>query len=172
MLQVVSPTFNAHLAALAASPGASMERHLGSAIEVLSRLAASPGLLDTSACPRKPGGFTRNLIHAAEGVSVWALIWSPGSRTPIHDHHCSCCFGVVAGAIRELWFRPVGADQAILTADHLRRGGYVACMVPEGPNVHQMINDGPEEAISVHIYGYDSDAHTSSIDREYRAGIV
>jgi hypothetical protein len=30
-----------------------------------------------------------------------------------------------------------------------------------------MINEGPEEAISLHIYGYDHTAHASSVARTY-----
>ena len=41
-------------------------------------------------------------------------------------------------------------------------------MTPTKLNIHQMANVSDGEAISLHIYGYDHEAHTTSIDREYR----
>jgi predicted metal-dependent enzyme (double-stranded beta helix superfamily) len=41
-------------------------------------------------------------------------------------------------------------------------------MLPSGPNIHQMANAGQEEAISIHIYGFDHQRHATSVEREYR----
>jgi hypothetical protein len=50
-----------------------------------------------------------------------------------------------------------------------RAPGFVACLLPTGPNIHQMIGAGTGDAVSLHIYGYDHHHHAaSSIDREYR----
>lgn len=144
------------------------DTYLASARATLRFLTDHPTLIDTAALPRKPQGYTRNLIHAGKSVSVWALVWSAGSRTPIHDHHCSCCFGVLQGTVRESWFHAVDSTHAVIRASEVRAPGFVACMMPTGPNIHQMINDGPDDAVSIHIYGYDHDAHPSSVDREYR----
>jgi len=145
-----------------------LDRYLLSARQTLANLIARPNLLDRMHLERKVGGFTRNLICGDERTSAWAIVWAPGAATPIHDHHCSCCFGVVSGALREVWFDAIDANRAIRTAEHDRLPGFVAAMMPTGPNIHQMINVGAEEAISIHIYGYDHRACSSSIDREYQ----
>ena len=144
------------------------KQYLISARATLEQLASVPDLLDNIKLERKPGDYTRNLIFSDDQMSVWALVWAPGACTPIHDHHCSCCFAVLSGAIREIWFNTVGDVRAIKTAEHLRTPGYLAAMMPSGPNTHQMRNDGPEEAISIHIYGYDHRMHASSVKREYQ----
>jgi len=117
---------------------------------------------------RIPGGYARTLLFGKNGISVWAITWSPGSQTSVHDHHCSCCFGLWSGTLREVWFRALGDAEAAVTGEAIREPGYVACMMPSGPNLHQMLNSGPDEAISIHVYGYDHEVETSSIKREYR----
>ena len=67
----------------------------------------------TKKLERKPGGYARNLLAGDDEVSVWAIAWSPGSATSIHDHHCSCCFGVVSGTDTETWFRYIGQSRAV-----------------------------------------------------------
>ena len=82
-----------------------------------------------------------------------------------HDHHCSCCFGVVRGKLSELWFRVLDERRAAVTRVATRGPGYVASMLPSGPNIHQMINEGAEVAVSIHIYGFDHRLCGSSIRR-------
>jgi predicted metal-dependent enzyme (double-stranded beta helix superfamily) len=145
-----------------------VDRYLVSARETLARLVATPGLLDNITLERAPAGYARNLIFGDDQMSAWALVWSPGARTPIHDHHCSCCFAILSGTIREIRFNAVDDHRATKAAEHIRTPGFVASMMPSGPNIHQMINDGPQDAISIHIYGYDHRMFSSSVHREYR----
>ncbi|CAM5762815.1 cysteine dioxygenase [Bosea minatitlanensis] len=143
--------------------------YLAAARAVLRELVARPQLIQRLPLERKPGVYARNLLAGDEGVSVWAMVWGAGSATSIHDHHCSCCFGVVSGTITETWYRAIDATRAVPTAEQQREPGYVACMLPSGPNIHRMRNVGPGEAISIHIYGFDHELHASSIETEYVA---
>ena len=143
-------------------------QYLLAARETLVRLMRTPGLTEAMKLSRRPGFYTRNLLFGDDRMSVWALVWSPGSHTPIHDHHCSCCFGILTGSIREISFKSRGGTCAIKIGETNRQAGYIASMIPTGPNIHQMINDGAEDAISLHIYGYDHRMHGSSVHREYR----
>ncbi len=95
------------------------------------------------------------------------MVWAPGTVTPVHDHHCSCCFGLLRGSLRETWYRPISDTHAVATLDTVRQPGFVACMMPSGPNLHRITNDGPEAAVSIHVYGYDHRAQDSSIHRTY-----
>lgn len=143
--------------------------YLAAARRVLEELVAVPDLVLRLPLLRKPGGYARNLLAGNEAVSVWAMVWAEGCATSIHDHHCSCCFGVVSGTVTETWYRAIDARRAVATAEHARAPGYVACMLPSGPNIHRMRNDGPGEAISIHIYGFDHEVRASSIETEYEA---
>jgi predicted metal-dependent enzyme (double-stranded beta helix superfamily) len=151
----------------AASRGTALD-YLANARAVLERLVARPTLLDGVELVRKPGSYARNLLFGDDEISVWAIVWMPGARTSIHDHHCSCCFGVLAGQMREIRFRAFNESQAVITGEKVRQPGYVTCMLPSGPNIHQMVNDTDQEAISLHIYGFDHRLHASSVDREYQ----
>ncbi|MEP9380582.1 cysteine dioxygenase family protein [Aquabacter sp. CN5-332] len=142
--------------------------YLSAARETLESLVARPGLLDGIPLQRRPGGYERNLIYGDDDISVLAMVWAEGARTSIHDHHCSCCFGVLLGAIEEVRFKTLDEAQAVPTMQATRGPGFVACLLPTGPNIHQMINTGMGDAVSLHIYGYDHHLHASSIEREYR----
>jgi predicted metal-dependent enzyme (double-stranded beta helix superfamily) len=144
------------------------ETYLGRARATLHDIIADPHLLDRIDLTRDDSRYTRTLLFGDGQMSVWAILWPPGSQTCIHDHHCSCCFGVARGSLKEIWFRAVGDQEVVIDAVAHREPGYVAAMLPTGPNIHQMINDGDRDAVSVHIYGFDHAMHASSIRREYR----
>lgn len=157
------------LRSLRADEGTLSQDYLAAARGVLRELVTMPGLLHSLPLERKPGCYARNLLAGDTDVSVWAMVWDEGSTTCIHDHHCSCCFGVLSGTITETWYRAVSAIEAVPTGEQRRESGYVACMLPSGPNIHRMRNAGPGEAISIHIYGFDHRVHASSIETEYTA---
>jgi predicted metal-dependent enzyme (double-stranded beta helix superfamily) len=144
------------------------DQYLSSARETLVQLISNPTLIRPDQLARAPGAFTRNLLFGDERMGAWALVWSPGSRTPIHDHHCSCCFAVLTGTIREISFNAINDSHAVRTDEVIHHAGYIASMMPTGPNIHQMVNEGTHEAISIHIYGYDHRRHRSSVHREYQ----
>lgn len=156
------------MAALARSAGGPPRAYLAAARTTLSKLLARADLLDRVVLDRRPGGFTRNLLFGQGRMSVWAIVWSPGATTPVHDHHCSCCFGVLGGRVRETWYRAISDTHAVAVGEAVRAPGHIACMMPSGPNLHRMTNDGPFEAVSLHVYGYDHEVHATSIERTYR----
>jgi predicted metal-dependent enzyme (double-stranded beta helix superfamily) len=155
---MTQPTVSAEMAAMMADLAVSARRtpdaYLASARATLLRLLARPELLDPSRLTAHGEGLSRNLLFGTEALSVWAMVWAPGAITPVHDHHCSCCFGLLRGNLRETWYA-------------VRTPGFVACMMPSGPNLHRIANDGPEAAVSIHVYGYDHRVQASSIHRTY-----
>jgi len=159
------------LRGLRTSAGTCSRDYLAAARSVLNELVVVPDLIQRLPLLRKPGGYTRNLLAGNDTVSVWAMVWGEGATTSIHDHHCSCCFGVVSGAVTETWYRAIDASRAVPTEEYDRQMGYVACMLPSGPNIHRMQNRGVGDAISIHIYGYDHQLHGSSVETEYAAVI-
>lgn len=157
------------LRSLRTDEGTLSRDYLAAARTVLRELVALPDLVQRLPLERKPGGYTRNLLAGNNAVSVWAIVWAEGATTCIHDHHCSCCFGVVTGTVTETWYRAIDATRAVPTEEQERQAGYVACMLPSGPNIHRMRNLGAGDAISIHIYGFDHEAHASSIETQYTA---
>jgi predicted metal-dependent enzyme (double-stranded beta helix superfamily) len=143
------------------------DSYLAHARATLDAIIARPELIERVQLERNGERYARTLLFGDSQMSVWAILWPPGARTSIHDHHCSCCFGVVSGVLSELRFRPVGPGQVVVDAILHRERGFVAAMLPSGPNIHQMANEGTEDALSVHIYGFDHTMHASSIHHEY-----
>jgi predicted metal-dependent enzyme (double-stranded beta helix superfamily) len=140
--------------------------YLTQAQRVLVSISA-PKLLHAVALVRELKGYARTLIYGGQETSVWAFAWAPGCATTIHDHHCSCCYAVMEGQLTECWFCSVQPCKAAMISTHQRKAGFVAAMLPTQPNIHQMRNDTSQEAISLHIYGYEKSARSSSIEREY-----
>ena len=168
MPQTTIPTdVEAMMASLARSAGRSPEAYLAAARATLVRILTQPDLLDPSRLVGRGPGLSRNLLFGTKAISVWAMVWAPGAVTPVHDHHCSCCFGLLRGRLRETWYRPISETHAVATQDVVREPGFVACMMPSGPNLHRIANDGPDAAVSIHVYGYDHRAQDSSIHRTY-----
>jgi predicted metal-dependent enzyme (double-stranded beta helix superfamily) len=134
----------------------------------LESLLRRPDCLAGVELARKSGGYARTLLFGDDQLSLWAMVWDVGAKTSIHDHHCSCCFGVLTGALTEIEFKAIDEATAIMTSQAVRTARHIACMTPTGPNLHQVVNDQPREAISLHIYGYDPATRDTSVHREYK----
>jgi predicted metal-dependent enzyme (double-stranded beta helix superfamily) len=103
--------------------------------------------------------------------SVVALVWRPGQATPIHDHIAWCVSGVIQGAEHEAryllrddgWLEEAGTSINVI--------GEVSSLAPPG-DIHRVHNDGPQAAISLHIYGTDVSRVGSSVRRVYNRPVV
>lgn len=144
----------------------------GSPQAMLEHVAARPELICDLDLERKPGSFARTLLWGDAGTSVWAMVWDSGARTAIHDHHCSCAFGIVSGRLTEFRFRALDEVRVAKTWETVHRPGDIASLAMTRPNIHQMVNDSGAVAISLHIYGFDHRVHASSVDREYVAAPI
>ena len=130
-----------------------MQRLLGAADAFLSPAHLRPD----------PKGYARNAIHLpADGrLSLYALVWSPGQWTPVHDHGSWGVVGVARGVLEERSFlSPAGAirrDDGI----RLERGGVVllgpgsvSTFVPNPDHIHMTgVPPERETAVSLHLYG-------------------
>ncbi|WP_243792640.1 cysteine dioxygenase family protein [Saccharopolyspora gloriosae] len=93
---------------------------------------------------RWAGLLERTATHEA-----WLLSWLPGQRTELHDHSgATGAFTVVSGNVTERVVRTAGA--APVEEWHTLETGQSRVFGPD--YVHQVINDGPDPAITVHVY--------------------
>ena len=140
--------------------------------ERLKTLLAADGWL--ARAHQLPGRDTyrQHLLHVSESrrLSVVALVWLPGQRTPIHDHVSWCVVGVYRGVERETHYRlierdgqrrlaPVGTFEA--------RAGHVEALVPPAENIHSVAAAGATKTISIHVYGADIQRLGTSILRRF-----
>jgi predicted metal-dependent enzyme (double-stranded beta helix superfamily) len=94
------------------------------------------------------------------------LTWPPGCQTPIHNHHCSCAFGVYRGRIDEIVYaQDPDSGGVVESSRFVRDAGFVGGAPPRAGYVHEMLNTGSHVAVSLHIYAYRPDDHPDSIER-------
>jgi predicted metal-dependent enzyme (double-stranded beta helix superfamily) len=123
---------------------------------------------------RAPGtdSYRQHLLHVSSDrrLSVVALVWRPGQRTPIHDHVAWCVVGVYRGVELETRYRLVEVEgrsclQPVGTIEAYP--GHVEALVPPAGDIHAVTAGGHEETISIHIYGADIERLGSSVYRRF-----
>ncbi len=135
--------------------------------------AAAPLMLALAGCGSKlltadqkredPVTYARNAIHlgAADGISLFALVWQPGQWTPIHDHSTWGVVGVLEGVLEERNYIPAGNKVDDSEKIELQPGGItllapgaVSTFVPNPDHIHITgVPEDREPAISLHLYG-------------------
>lgn len=83
------------------------------------------------------------LVDRTPGQEVWLMSWLPGQATGLHDHGAAAgAFTVVSGELTE--------HVAHRGVTHPVRVGQSRVF---GPGyVHDVRNDGPDPAVSIHVY--------------------
>src|SRR3954452_7688930 len=116
--------------------------------------------------------YTQHLLHVSScrRLSIVALVWLPGQRTPIHDHVSWCVVGVLQGRERETRYRAVEVDgrpclEAVGTVD--ADPGHVEVIVPPVADIHAVTAGATGPTISIHVYGADVRRLGSSILRRF-----
>lgn len=86
--------------------------------------------------------FATLLDHTDEH-EIWLMSWLPGQSTDLHDHGSATgAFTIVSGVLTEKVMR-TGAMLEL-------RPGQSRVFAPH--YVHQVSNDGPDPAVSIHVY--------------------
>jgi 3-mercaptopropionate dioxygenase len=123
---------------------------------------------------QRPGAdsYRQHLLHVSptRRLSVVALVWQPGQRTPIHDHIAWCIVGVYRGIEREIRYRLVEEDgeQCLLPTGSVQaEPGHVEALVAPAEDIHCVTAGGDEKAISIHVYGADIERRGTSIYRRF-----
>lgn len=85
-------------------------------------------------------------IDAGPDAEAWLLMWTPGQGTGLHDHGgASGCFTVLRAAI---WETTVDADGAERVARY--EVGDIRGF--DGDVIHDVRNEGPVGAVTLHLY--------------------
>jgi predicted metal-dependent enzyme (double-stranded beta helix superfamily) len=100
-------------------------------------------------------------------VSIVALVWLPGQRTPIHDHVSWYVVGIYEGRECEIRYRAVGRHLeevgSIRRAPRPRRGDRASSKA----DIHAVTAVGDEPTISIHVYDADIECRGTSIYRRF-----
>ncbi|RCW39159.1 cysteine dioxygenase type I [Halopolyspora algeriensis] len=97
-----------------------------------------------------PDGRWFTVLERTDEHEAWLMSWLPGQHTDLHDHGGAAGgFTIVSGALSERAIRMDTAGRPVEALHSLVAGHSRAF----GPNyVHQVRNDGPDPAISIHVY--------------------
>jgi 3-mercaptopropionate dioxygenase len=138
----------------------------------LAQLNRDADWLPVSARQPSDEGYVQHVLHVAPdgGFSVCSLVWKPGQSTPVHDHVAWCVVGVYEGVEREIRYRldRSGASPCLVQCETCTAAaGEAVGMLPDGSDIHSVINAGDSVAISIHVYGADLKKLGSSINRRF-----
>lgn len=113
--------------------------------------------------------YRQHVLHVSPDrrLSVVALVWLPGQRTPIHDHVSWCVVGVYRGVEHEVRYELADEGRLVPAGEVLAPAGHVEALVPPASDIHSVAAAGDEKAISIHVYGTDVKRRGSSILRIY-----
>lgn len=129
-------------------------------------------------CHFEADAYTRNLVYRDEFFEVIALCWSPHQRTPIHTHNGQLGWMCVErGALAVIEYEWLGCNatenQNVVGMDclagateiDLERGPVQECvagggvaLVDKKRTIHQVVTQGREPAVSLHIYSRPIDS--------------
>ena len=115
-----------------------------------------------------PDHYARNPIYIApdRSLSLYALVWTPGQWTPVHDHGSWGVVGVLDGVLEERSYIRTGPAQDTDTGIALQRGGViligpgsVTSFVPNPDHIH-LTGVGADRpgVVSLHLYGRQVDS--------------
>ena len=102
-----------------------------------------------------PAHYQQYLLYCDpfERFSVVSFVWGPGQQTPIHDHLTRGVVGQLRGREVSTNYKP-GKGQALVVASITTLDvGQTIAFSPEQGDIHQVINNGDDVAISIHAYG-------------------
>jgi predicted metal-dependent enzyme (double-stranded beta helix superfamily) len=90
---------------------------------------------------------------------LWHLIicvWMPGMVTPIHDHGSWGVIGVMEGRETTATYKRGDSTcrSLVPTTEFVCNEGDTTSFLP-GDDIHQVQNEGPTKAVSLHLYGVD-----------------
>jgi predicted metal-dependent enzyme (double-stranded beta helix superfamily) len=128
---------------------------------LLSRLLARRDWLDERYRRPVPGkSYSQYLLYMPpdETWSVVSFVWPGGATTPVHDHGTWGVIGVYQAQEREARYTVVEGSIAargvrlVETATATLHPGEVGRVIPPD-DLHRVLNDSHELAVSVHVYG-------------------
>ena len=112
--------------------------------------------------------YTRHIVHDGGDWVLQSLVWAPGAKTPIHNHHCWCSFGTYQGEVVEERFKETHKDVTCFESVTYTRGVF-GSLTPTGKDIHRIVNKTDDIAITLHFYGLNAFENPSSILTNFSA---
>lgn len=124
-------------------------------------------LLPPSALTSPSGTYSRHLVYADElgRYSAMLLVWHPGQQSPVHGHRTWCTYKVLQGQLKERHYKWDAETRRAEKSGEVNRHAGDVVSAPAGlSNIHQLVNQSPEVAVSLHIYGVDRERISTHVN--------
>lgn len=124
-------------------------------------------LTELQSRPMSGQSYTRHVLHAdPQGMfTAVALVWGPTHSSPVHAHHTWCAYRVLTGELTESHYAwDSDEEKAFLTNNVKRTAGQSVCGNAGLELIHRLANDSQLPAISVHVYGVESDLISTHVN--------
>ncbi len=120
--------------------------------------------------PLAVNGYTRTLVTVAEGYEIVAMVWAPGTVTPIHDHGDShCATLLVDGMLRaERFTRVDGGDaraRLVCEGERMLRAGDLEWL-QDARDLHRVATASEQPALALHLYARPLGAYNCIDERD------
>ena len=121
--------------------------------------------------PRAEQTYSRHVLHADSlgRFTVVALAWASGQFSPVHAHYTWCAYRVLSGVLTETHYAwDAAAGHAYPFNSIPRSAGQSVCGHAGLELIHRLGNassDDPLPAVSLHVYGVDSDRVSTHVNR-------
>jgi predicted metal-dependent enzyme (double-stranded beta helix superfamily) len=137
-------------------------------IAALRAAIVSPGVLTPDQCAPDCDHYARHTLYAdpAGRFTILSLVWGPGQFSPPHAHAVWCAYAVVDRTLTETLYRFDAARQKAVALGATARDPGYACFAQAGlDQIHRLGNAGSEPAISLHVYGVESERVCTHVNR-------
>ena len=104
------------------------------------------------------------IIRSTDNYTIESFVWRPGQKTSIHNHKCLCVAGVMQGLEIETRYKLKG-QYVVPEVITRMESGQISVLKTE--DIHSVQNEGPDVAISLHVYAADIMKVETSIDNVY-----
>ena len=130
--------------------------------EAMRGLLQCPGLHSEEQMIAATGDCYRTVLlwsDARYDLSLLALVWQCGQRTPIYDHHAACVVGLYQGAEQEIHYKRVvlSADTVVSVGETILRAGSVTVVPPGEQDIHRVEAVAPPPMVTVPLHFYEVD---------------
>jgi len=95
--------------------------------------------------------YARHTIFENEQFELVLICWKPGQASAVHDHGESLClYLVIEGEFEERLFELDEQGEPRQTGARRWKTGEIT--IATGADIHQLVNDTPNELVTVHVY--------------------
>ena len=166
---------------------AALARHSAAAVEAIAPamhafMRGADRFLRPEHFRADPDHYARNAIYIApeQDLSLFALVWSPGQWTPVHDHGSWGVVGILRGTLHERSYVRTNPDKAGDENIELLPGGVflldpgtVTSFVPNPDHIHRTgVPEDAGQVVSLHLYGRNMDSfHVYDLESRSRCRV-